>query len=56
MKKAITDTDKIVIFNTSPSVRVALGGEFGIDDGSFVQVKMVAVHLGLSMQKLIIQT
>ena len=43
VKKAIIDGDKIVIFNTSPSVRVALGEEFGIDDGSFVQGKMVAM-------------
>ena len=41
--KAINDPDKIVIFSTSPSVRVAIGEEFGLDDGSFVQGKMVAL-------------
>lgn len=34
---------KIVIFNTSPSVRTALGEEFEMEDGSFVQGKMVAL-------------
>ena len=43
VKKAISDSDKIVIFNTSPSVRIALGEEFGMDDGSFVEGKMVAL-------------
>lgn len=41
--EAIKDPDKIVIFNTSPSVRIALGEEFGAADGSFVQGKMVAL-------------
>ena len=40
---AIRDPEKIVIFSTSPSVRVALGEEFGMADGSFVQGKMVAL-------------
>ena len=31
----IRDTEKIVIFSTSPSVRIALGEEFGMPDGSF---------------------
>ena len=39
--RAIADPDKIVIFSTSPSVRVALGDEFGLDDGAFVEGKMV---------------
>ncbi|GAA0680790.1 ferredoxin hydrogenase [Clostridium cadaveris] len=43
VEKAIMDKDKIVIFNTSPSVRVALGEEFGLEDGSFVQGKMVSM-------------
>ena len=42
VKKAILDPDKIVIFSTSPSVRVGLGEEFGFDPGSFVEGKMVA--------------
>lgn len=43
VKKAAADPDKIVIFNTSPSVRISLGEEFGMPDGSFVQGKMVAL-------------
>lgn len=39
--KAIQNPSKIVIFSTSPSVRAALGEEFGLADGSFVQGKMV---------------
>ena len=39
----IRDADKIVIFSTSPSVRIALGEEFGMPDGSFVEGKMVAL-------------
>ena len=34
VKQATLDSDKIVIFNTSPSVRIALGEEFGMEDGS----------------------
>lgn len=41
--KAIQNPSKIVIFSTSPSVRAALGEEFGLSDGSFVQGKMVAL-------------
>ena len=43
VKKAIADKSKIVVFNTSPSVRIALGEEFGMPSGSFVQGKMVAL-------------
>lgn len=39
----IRDEDKIVIFSTSPSVRIALGEEFSMPDGSFVEGKMVAL-------------
>jgi len=42
VNKSVTDTNKIVIFNTSPSVRVSLGEEFGLALGSFVEGKMVA--------------
>ena len=42
VKKAIADPEKIVIFNTSPSVRVALGEEFGLEAGTFAEGKMVA--------------
>lgn len=43
VKKAIKDPGKVVIINTSPSVRIALGEEFGLEDGSFVQGKMVSL-------------
>lgn len=43
VQAAIDDPEKIVIFSTSPSVRVALGEEFGGAAGSFVQGKMVAL-------------
>jgi len=42
IKEAIKDPDKIVIFNTSPSVRVGLGEEFGLEPGTFVEGKVVA--------------
>ena len=43
VEKAIQDPDKVVIFSTSPSVRIALGEEFGLPGGSFVEGKMVAL-------------
>lgn len=42
VRQAIKDPDKIVIFSTSPSVRVGLGEEFGYPAGSFVEGQMVA--------------
>ncbi|WP_028042745.1 [Fe-Fe] hydrogenase large subunit C-terminal domain-containing protein [Candidatus Stoquefichus massiliensis] len=39
----IKDEEKIIIFNTSPSVRIALDDEFGMEDGTFVEGKMVAL-------------
>ena len=47
--KAIKDPDKIVIVSTSPSVRVGLGEEFGMADGSFVEGKMVALLRALGV-------
>lgn len=41
--KAILDPEKIVIVNTSPSVRASLGEEFGLEDGAFVEGKMVGL-------------
>ncbi len=41
VKEAIKDPDKIVIFNTAPAVRVALGEEFGYEVGSYVEDKLV---------------
>lgn len=43
VQEAIDDKDSIVIFSTSPSVRVALGESFEMEPGSFVQDKMVAL-------------
>ena len=43
VRAAVQDKDKVVIVSTSPSVRAALGEEFGMADGSFVQGKMVAL-------------
>lgn len=43
VKEAVQNPDQVVIFSTSPSVRVALGESFGMADGSFVQGKMVAL-------------
>lgn len=43
VRAAVENKDKIVIVSTSPSVRVSLGEEFGMEDGSFVQGKMVAL-------------
>lgn len=41
VRKAVADPDKIVIFSTSPSVRVALGDAFGMANGAFVEGQMV---------------
>lgn len=43
VRKEIEDKDRIVIVSTSPSVRAALGEEFGMPEGSFVQGKMVTL-------------
>ncbi|NBK99967.1 MAG: iron hydrogenase, partial [Erysipelotrichia bacterium] len=40
--RAILDPNKKVVFMTSPSVRVALGEEFGYEPGSFKEKEMVA--------------
>ncbi|MBU3179234.1 [FeFe] hydrogenase, group A [Clostridium estertheticum] len=42
VKEAIANPEKIVIFSTSPSVRVSLGEEFGMAAGCYVEDKMVA--------------
>lgn len=42
VQAAIDDPEKIVIFSTSPSVRVALGEEFGMEPGAYVEGKMVS--------------
>lgn len=42
VRELTKDPDKIVIFNTSPSVRVSLGEAFGMPAGSFVEGRLVA--------------
>ncbi|MGM9604006.1 MAG: rubrerythrin [Faecousia sp.] len=43
VRAAVKDPEKVVIVSTSPSVRAALGEEFGMPKGEFVQGKMVAL-------------
>lgn len=43
VKSAINNKDKIVVVSTSPSVRVSLGEEFNMNDGEFVEGKMVSL-------------
>ena len=49
IREAVKDPDKIVIVSTSPSVRVGLGEEFGMEDGAFVEGKMVALLRSLGV-------
>lgn len=49
--RAIDDEDKVVIVQTAPSVRVALGEELGIPAGSIVTGKMVAALRSLGFDK-----
>lgn len=49
--RAINDEDKVVIVQTAPSVRVALGEELGIPAGSIVTGKMVAALSSLGFDK-----
>jgi NADH dehydrogenase/NADH:ubiquinone oxidoreductase subunit G len=49
--RAINDPDKIVIAQTAPAVRVALGEEFGNDPGTIVTGKMVAALRQLGFDK-----
>lgn len=48
---AIADPDKYVIVGTAPSVRVALGEEFGYPIGSDVEGKMVTAIRALGVEK-----
>ena len=47
IQEDMKNSDKIIIFNTSPSVRIALGEEFGMEDGTFVEGKMIALLIKL---------
>lgn len=49
---AINDPDKIVIVQTAPAVRVALGEELGMEAGSVVTGKMVAALRNLGFDKI----
>ena len=42
VKKAISDSDKIVVFNIAPAVKVSLGEEFGMPEGCLSEGKIVA--------------
>ena len=49
VQKAIDDPNKVVVVSTSPSVRAALGEEFGMEPGAFVEGKMVALLRALGV-------
>ena len=43
VRQAIADPNKVVVVSTSPAVRASLGEEFGLEPGTFVEGKMVAL-------------
>ena len=49
VQTAIADPNKVVVVSTSPSVRAALGEEFGMEPGAFVEGKMVALLRALGV-------
>lgn len=49
VRQAVADPDKVVVVSTSPSVRAALGEEFGMEPGAFVEGKMVALLRALGV-------
>lgn len=49
--KALGNSEKVVVVNTAPSVRVALGEEFGIPAGTSVTGKMAAALRALGFAK-----
>ncbi len=49
--QAINDPDKYVMVQTAPAVRVALGEEFGMEPGTIVTGKMVALLRRLGFDK-----
>jgi NADH-quinone oxidoreductase subunit G/NADP-reducing hydrogenase subunit HndD len=49
--EAINDPNKVVIVQTAPAVRVALGEEFGMEPGKVVTGKMVAALRALGFDK-----
>ncbi|WP_315119525.1 NADH-dependent [FeFe] hydrogenase, group A6 [uncultured Clostridium sp.] len=48
---ALNDDDKIVIVQTAPAIRAALGEEFGLEPGTVVTGKMVAALRALGFQR-----
>lgn len=42
VEEALADESKVVVFNTAPAVRVAIGDAFGFERGSFLEGKLVA--------------
>lgn len=50
--RAIEDPKKIVLVQTAPAVRVALGEEFGMQEGALVTGKMVAALRRLGFSKI----
>lgn len=49
VRQAVADPDKVVVVSTSPSVRAALGEEFGMEPGAFVEGRMVALLRALGV-------
>lgn len=49
IRKAVADPNKIVVVSTSPAVRASLGEEFGMEPGTFVEGKMVALLRALGV-------
>lgn len=49
LRRAIADPDTVVVVSTSPAVRVALGEAFGLEPGTFVEGKMVALLRALGV-------
>jgi len=49
--KALGDPDKVVVVETAPAVRVAIGEEFGLPDGTQATGKMAAALRGLGFDK-----
>ncbi len=49
--KALSDSDKVVVVQTAPAVRVAIGEEFGMPDGTQATGKMTAALRRLGFAK-----
>jgi NADH-quinone oxidoreductase subunit G/NADP-reducing hydrogenase subunit HndD len=49
--KALGDPDKVVVVETAPAVRVAIGEEFGMPDGTQATGKMTAALRGLGFDQ-----